>query len=776
MLSIELRAILRGLARTPLFTSTAVGTLGLAIGAHTAIFSVVQRVLLDPLPFDDPSRLVSVLHEAPGLDARGPVYQSPATYLTYREEGRAFEDVALWSRSTVAVTGVGAPEQVEAVRVTDGLLPILRVEPTLGRRFTAEDDRPGSPATVLLGHGYWTRKFGAEPSVVGETLMVNGVAHRILGVQPPGLRLRDREPALWLPFRLDPAEVFVGDFSYWGVGRLADGVGIEEAERDLARTIPLVVEKFPRGMTLENLQSMELAPSLAPLADEVVGDVGGVLWILFGSMGIVLVIACANVLNLFLARAEGRGREAALRQALGASRLRLLREHLLESGLVALGGAAVGVALAAVGVRILLVVGPGSLPRLHALRIDAGSVGFAVGLSIAAALVLGALPMRSTWASRKLGSQSGSSRGPRRARGALVVAQLALALTLLVGAGLMVRSFQSLMTVDPGFADPSNVLTLRIRVPESEVEAPAEVAATHERILRAIQTVPGIESVGLSSSITMDSWVSGDGLHVEDFPVAEDEMTRVHRFKWISEGYFETMRNPLRVGRGITWSDVHEARKVVVVTEDLASEYWGAPELAIGKRVRQAPDEPWREIVGVVGSVRDDGLGEPTTSTVFWPLVVEQFWDRECSPAGASATRSGRAECTSRGCSTSFDARCAASTRTSPSRACSPSRRSWSAPPHGRPSRSRSSASRQQLRRSSGRSASTASSPTSRPSARARSESGWRWAPGVPTCAGSCSATGLSSPQPGSGSGGYSPDGSPACSAPCSTASPRTIP
>src|SRR5687768_13662932 len=297
----------RRLIRVPLFTTVAIITLAVGIAANVTIFSVVNGVLLKPLPFVEADRLVAVWHTAPGVNI--PLLnQSPATYLTYRDSSRVFEDIALWSDSGVSVTGTGEPERVSALAVTDGLLPLLRVQPVLGRRFDREDDSPRTPERVMLAHAYWQRKFGEDRGVIGRHLVVDGKPREIIGVLPPGFRFLNRNPQLIVPFRFDPAQVFVGNFSYQGIARLKPGATIEQADADVARMIPMAVERFrmPAGFTRKMFEEARISPRVRPLSEDVIGDVRRVLWVLLGTVGIVLLIACANVANLFLVRAEGR--------------------------------------------------------------------------------------------------------------------------------------------------------------------------------------------------------------------------------------------------------------------------------------------------------------------------------------------------------------------------------------------------------------------------------------------------------------------------------------
>lgn len=630
----NLRYVLRGLRRTPSFTATAVITLAVGIGATAAVFSVVHGVLLQPLSFEEPDRLVGVWHEAPGLEF-DLLNQSPALHFTYLEENRSFEGVGMWDNDRVTVTGTAEPEEVPAMRVTEGTLPLLGVEPVLGRLFTVEDDSPGTGRTVILSNAFWSERFGSDRQVLGRGLTIDGEPHDVIGVLPADLQFLDHDPDLYLPFRFDRAEVFSGNFSFQGVARLRDGVTIEQANADVERMIPLSLEHFPLpgGFTREMFESARIGPNLRPLEKDVIGDVGRVLWVLFGTVGIVLIVACANVANLLLVRAEGRYQQIAVRSALGADRKRLASEMLLESLVLGVAGGAGGLLLAAGGLHLLRTLEPEGLPRLDEIALDPTVLLFTLAISVAAPMLFGLLPVARLKVTDLIAGLKEETRGGttgtrgRRARDILVAAQVALALILMVGSGLMVRSFLALRSVEPGFTDPAHVQTLRAPVPAAEVEDPAEVARLHERILGELARLPGVESASLSSSATMDGWDSNDPIFVEDFPRTDDSLPPLRRFKWIAPGYFGTMGNPILAGRDLTWDDVRERREVAVVTRDLAAEYWGDPAEAVGRRIRNQPGTAWKEIVGVVGEIHDDGVDQAATLTVYWPLAQENFWE-----------------------------------------------------------------------------------------------------------------------------------------------------
>jgi predicted permease len=624
----------RRLLRTPLFTFVSILTLAVGIGANTAIFSVVYGVLLKPLPFHDPERLVGVWHTAPGLGF--PLMnQSPATYLLYRDEARVFEDIGLWDNTSVSVTGRGEPERLPALLVTDGTLPLLGVTPYSGRRFDRRDDAPGSPETVMLTYAYWQRRFGGQANAVGQTLTVEGRPCEIIGVLPPSFKFLNTNPSLLLPFRINRSEVFVGQFSYQGVARLKPGVTIDEANAEIARLIPTLPDRFPLppGFTREALEGVRLGPRVRPLSEDVIGDIGQILWVLLGTVGIVLLIACANVANLFLVRAEGRQTELAIRSALGASMARIARELLLESVTLGLIGGAVGLLLASAGIRLLVAVAPEGLPRLDEIAIDPVVLLFTLAISLVAGVLFGFLPAlrfarpRLAAALKEGGRGASEGRERHRLRNALVVSEIALALVLLIASGLMIRTFQNMRNVDPGFTHPEEVLTLRIAIPESLVKEPEQSVRTHAEVVRRLEAIPGVSSVGVSSSITMDGFDSNDPIFIEEFPQPDGGIPPLRRYKWIADGYFETMGNRLIAGRSLTWADAYEFRPVAVVTENFARAVWKDPARALGKRIRNTPSNPWREIVGVVADARDDGVTREAPEIVYWPLLMKEFWN-----------------------------------------------------------------------------------------------------------------------------------------------------
>ncbi len=618
---------------TPAFSLTAALTLAAAIGANALIFSVVNGVLLKPLPLADPERLVGVWHVAPGI-APGPMNQAPSTYFTYREHSEVFQDIGLWDDVSVTITGRGEPEQIEALNVTDGTLPLIGVHPALGRTFTKEDDAPGPADTAMISHAYWLRTFNGSPTAIGQQLMVNGRAREIIGVLPEGFTFLRYNPQVVLPFRFNRAEIFLGNFSYTGIARLKPGVTLERANADVARLIPTLLDRYPLppGLSREMFTAVKLGPLVRPLEVDVVGDIGTRLWVLFGTVGIVLLVACANVANLFLVRAEGRQQELAVRMALGAGTNRVARELLSESLLLGLVGGAFGLGLAYAGIRLLVYLQPAQLPRLSEITLDPLVIGYTLAVSIVAGLLFGIIPIlkyarpQLANALKENGRGSSDGRERHRARNTLVVAQVAMAVVLLVASGLMVRTFLAMREVSPGFTRPEDVLTLRLTIPPPVISEPAQVVRAHQQIARAFEAIGGVESVGVSNSVTMDGVSSNDPIFVEDFPAPEGQIPRLRRYKWLGPSYFETLGNPVIAGRAFTWADIETKALVIMVSENFAREFWGEPAKALGRRIRNTPKDPWREIIGVAGAEYQDGVTQAAPTIIYWPMHMETFW------------------------------------------------------------------------------------------------------------------------------------------------------
>jgi putative ABC transport system permease protein len=626
------RQVLRGLLRMPLFTGMAVLMLAIGIGANTAIFSVIEGVLLKPLPYPRSHELVALDHAAPGVNLPS-AGAAPFQYFTYREDGRVFQDVGLWNTGTVSVTGLAEPEEVPALFVTDAILPMLGAQPLLGRVFSRTDDAPGSPETVVLTAGYWRSKFGADPAAVGRTLMVDSRPREIIGVLPDTFRFLDRKVSIVSPYRFDRSKVFLGQFSFNALARLKPGATIDQASADVARMIPISLTRFPPfpGGSVKMFEEARLRPNIRTLKDDLIGEVRTVLWVLMGTIGMVLLIACANVANLLLVRAESRQQELAIRAALGAGSSRIARELLLESVTLGVLGGIAGLALAFGALRLLVALAPGNLPRLDDIALDVPVLIFTLVMSIAAGLLFGAIPVfkyagaQLSSALRGGGRNATASKDRHRARSVLVVAQVALALVLLVGSGLMIRTFQALKDVHPGFLRPGEVQTLRFSIPDSQVKDEEAVLRMEQAIMDKIAAVPGVQSVALASTVTMtgDGW--HDPLYAQDHTYQESQIPPLRLFKMVSPGYMKTIGGSLIAGRDFTWEDMYGLHPVAMVSENLARELWGQPSAAIGKRVRPYAKGVWREVIGVLSDTRDNGLNQKAPTIAYWPLRMVDF-------------------------------------------------------------------------------------------------------------------------------------------------------
>lgn len=631
-----MKSLVRRLIQTPLFTCVTLLTLAVAIGANTAIFSVINGVLLKPLSYEDADRLIGVWHMAPGMGFKN-LNASPATHFTYLDENKVFEYLGLYQRGAVTVTGLAEPEQVRMVQVSQQTLPALGIQPIVGRWFTQAEDSPAGPETVMLSYAYWQSKFGGDPKALGQRLMVEGRPRDIIGVMPKEFRFLNQEVSLFLPLRLNRGEVFVGNFSYEALARLKPGVTIEQATTDVARMVPMMMQKFPLpgGFTAEMFRAVRFGPNLHPLKQDVVGDIGNVLWVLMGTVGVVLLIACANVANLLLVRAEGRQQELAIRAAMGADWRRIARELLGESLLLAMVGGVLGVAVAYGGLRLLVAIGPGTLPRLHEVGIHPPVLLFTFAISAVAGVLFGLIPVfryatpRLALALREGGRNASDGRTRHRTRNVLVVSQVALAMILLISSGLMIRTFQAMRQVEPGFRDPTTIQTFRLSIPNAQVSDAEQVARTHYQIFEKISRLPGVTSVGMSNSITMDGNDNNDPVFVEEQPPPPGKLPPMRRYKHISPQMFQTMGNRLIAGRDFTWEDILQARPVAILSENLAREFWPDPRQSIGKRIRESPTGVWREIVGVAGNEHDNGVDKKEPTIVYWPLLKKNFWGNQ---------------------------------------------------------------------------------------------------------------------------------------------------
>jgi predicted permease len=626
----DVRHGLRQLRRNPGFAAIAVATLALGIGGTTAIFSVVNGVILQPLPYSHPECLVEVGLDLPGINQfNWPL--CPQDCFTFREQSRTFQDIGLYYTGfggglySANVTGFGRPEHVPALGVTDGVLPILGVTPLMGRFFTRADDEPGSSDTVMITYGYWRSKFGGDRSVIGKTIDVDSKPSTIIGVLPQHFRFLDMTNlGILLPLRPRALR----GYNYFAVARLKPGVTLAQASADVARMIPTEVQGVPAAeaqLGLKWFKESRIGPNLQPLKQYITDDVDKVLWVLMGGIGLVLLIACANVANLLLVRVEGRQQELAIRAALGGSPGRIAGGLLLESLVLAVIGGTLGLLFAYGGLRVLIALAPSDLPRLSDIGIDGLVLLFTLGVTMVAGLLFGSmLPLRSAGVRlgtglRETGRSLSASRERHRARSALVVIQVGLALVLLVSSGLLIRTFQALIHVRPGSTAPAEVETFHVHFPPEMIKARERLVRMDQAILDNIEAIPGDSSADFSGAVPMDAGAESDPVLVKDH-MLQGQLPPARRCIWVSPSFFRTMGIPIVAGRDLTWNDVLNKRPVAIVSENLAREYWPNPSDALGKQIGRSPDN-WRQIVGVVGNVHDDGTSQKAPATVYWPIT-----------------------------------------------------------------------------------------------------------------------------------------------------------
>jgi len=623
----DLRFAVRSLLRSPGFTAAAVLCLALGIGANSAVFSVVQAVLLKPLPYHQPERLVMLWGQMLS-DDRTEIPASGAEFRDYRDMAESLDEVAAIVNRYVNLTGQGEPERLVAARVSASLFPMLGVEAAHGRTFLPEEDRRGNEKEVVLSNGLWRRRFGADPSIVGKKILLSDEPFTVVGVMPADFEFQFGafHHELWIPIAIDWEHLPPRDFRGLRVlARLAPGVSLGQAQAEM----DTIADRFERQYPDVYPAASGFGIHLTPLHEQIVGDVRPALTVLMGLVGLVLLIACANVANLILARSADRTKEVAVRASVGAGRADLLRQLLTESVLLAVAGAALGLLFAAGGLKVLRAVDPADLPRLGEVGIDGSVLLFTVAIAIVTGVAFGLVPalrgsrpdLQSTL---KEGGRTDAGAGGRgRLRSALVVAEVALALIVLVGAALMVRSFLDLRAVDPGFS-PDGLLTAQLYLSPTRYPEGHQKVAYGQRLLERLRSVPGVRSAGAVSGLPMSQVQMTVETDVEGDVRAETAARPVFDWRPVSPGYFETMEIPLVEGRTFDQRDHAEAQPVCVVSADLARRFWPG-ESALGKRLMLLAGQPngpeWRTVVGVVGPVRALSLeGDEAVGQVYTPM------------------------------------------------------------------------------------------------------------------------------------------------------------
>jgi len=613
----DLRYGVRVLLKKPGFTLVTVITLALGIGANTAIFSVVNAVLLKPLPFKDSERLVMVWNrgaEAAGGD-RTPL--ALADLLDWRAGSRSFDEIGAFQFIMFNYTSSESPERIQAAGVTANFLSMLGVLPSLGRTFLADEERPGGPRVALLSDGFWRKYFAADPQVLGRTINLNGTAFNVIGVMPAALDFPTKEVQLWTALQLPPP-TRRGPYFLRGVARLKDGVTVEQARAE-TRTIKSSFEGQPFNF------------NLLPVNEFIVGDVRLALLVLLVAVTLVLLIAAVNVANLMLVRSAGRVKEMSIRAALGASRARLIRQLLTESLLLALAGGVLGVLWATWGIRLLLKLAPESIPRLDQIGIDGRVLGWTALVSLLAGVLFGLAP---AWQSSRLnlneatgGRGTTESPGKRRWRDLLVVSELALAVMLLIGAGLLVKSFWRLQRVDAG-VNPERVLTMQLALRGQRYADARQVDAFYPRLLERVQALPGVRAAAVSNSLPPENTEFSSGFTIEGRPAIPHQIPPIAYFIRVSPDYFRTLSIPLRRGRYFSAADSADAPLVAIINETMARQFF-PHEDPLGHRLNTGDERQptWWQIVGVVGDVKYTGLADETQPALYQPLVQATSWN-----------------------------------------------------------------------------------------------------------------------------------------------------
>ena len=616
----DLRFGLRTLARNPGFAYVAVLTLALGVGANAAIFSVVNAVLLRPLPWSEPDRTVMIWSRWTAFDK---TWVSDGEVNGYRRQSRTLADVGAWADGQVNLTGDGEPERVASGAVTANLFSVLGASPVKGRVFTPEEDVPNGPRVVILGHGLWVRRYAADPAIVGRTIQINGAPHQVVGVMPSGFVLPTdfQNPApsmLWLPVQWNASSTNHGSHGLFAAGRMKPGATLAQVREDL--------HELAQSWTRQGLYPVQMQFDVVALSlrDEVVGGVRRTLWLLFGAVGFLLLIACANVANLLLARAEARQREMAVRTALGAGAWRVVRQLLTESLVLAAISGVAGLMLATIGVRALAAWNPSSIPRVSGSTVDWRVLAFTIAVALLTTVIFSLAPaariLRADLTdSMKEGGGNATTGGTRRRfRNALVVAEMALAVVLLIGAGLMLRTLWSLQRIDLGF-NPAGVLTMRISLPQASYPEPAQVVGFYSRLMERIRTVPGIDAAGAARSLPLGSTIGDFGLRVDGY-VPPPGTGAKGDWQIATDGYLEAMGERIVRGRGIAASDTSESQLVALINEEMARRYWDGRDPVGGRfTIGNRADRPWVTVIGIVGAVRHNGITDVVKEKFYVP-------------------------------------------------------------------------------------------------------------------------------------------------------------
>jgi putative ABC transport system permease protein len=641
----DLRFALRMLLKNPGFTIVTIIALALGIGANTAIFSVVNTVLLRPLPYKDPERLVMVWEDA---SKSGHPRDTPtaANFVDWRNQNQVFEGMAAITDESFNLTGVGDPERLEGMRVSATLFPLLGVEPQLGRVFTSAEDQPGSQRVVLLSYGLWQRRFGGDPSIAGKPLTLNGKTYIVVGVMPARFQFPTTDNQIWVPIAFTSEEAADRGVHYLQVvARLKSGVTLPQAQAEMSTIASRLQQQYPETNT-------DVGAAVTSLHEYLVGDIKPALLILLGAVGLVLLIACANVANLLLARAAVRQKEIAVRVALGARRLRLVRQFLTESILLSMLGGIVGLVIAYTGLVLQKAFLPENISQAREISIDLKVLGFTLFVSVATGVIFGLAPaiqavrFKQSETLKEGGRDAATGGSGKRLRSLLVTAEVAISLVLLIGAGLLINSFVRLRNVDPGFRS-DNLLTMKIVMPDAKyLDRPRRIAFYND-LLQRVQSLAGVRSAAITTNLPLYHQGNSIAVNIEGRPEPPPGQENIVVTRIISPGYFDTMTIPLLSGRKFSDQDILTSPSVAVISETMARSFW-PNEDPVGKRIgigEIKSDRDWTTVIGVARDVRQIQLTAAPEPQMYLTYLQFGFFDSrdlvvktDVDPASMAAT------------------------------------------------------------------------------------------------------------------------------------------
>jgi len=623
----DFRYAFRSLLKHPGFTAIAVITLALGIGANTAMFSVINAVLLRPLPYQQPERLVTIWEESPQRD----MYQIPVSFANlteWREQTQTFDQISAYTFTNLNLTGAGEPARLSTIRASANLFPLIGAAPMLGRQFLSEEDKDGGNRVVILGHAVWQNRFGSEQGIIGKSITLNNQSHTIVGVMPPSFqfpvgfgyqgKVVNESIDVYVPLAPAADETRRGNYSFFALGRLKPGATIAQARADMTAIEGRLEQQYPDSNT-------GIGVSLIPTAEQTVKEIRPALLVLLGAVAFLLLIACANIANLLLARAASRQKEIGIRIALGATRTGVVRLLLIETLILSLAGGCLGLLIAFWGTEALLALTPDNIPRLNEIGIDARVFGFTLAVSVATGLLFGLIPAIQASKPDPNGALKDGSRGllgsvaGKRTRSALVTVEVALALVLLIGAGLMIKSFLKLQQMNLGF-NPENVLTTDVTLSENTYAEAHQQVAFFQRALERIQSLPGVKSAAATTGLPLTVSLNGSDFRIEGRPEPESGQERIVNTRIVSPGYFPTLDIPLIKGRDFSDRDKRDGPNAAIINNDLARVYF-PNEDPLGKRITFDDGQNWISIVGVIGDVKQLGLDSSAQPEVYLPYL-----------------------------------------------------------------------------------------------------------------------------------------------------------